>query len=525
MRSPSARHHPHAFMPGGPPSLASLREQQSKPCWLSSVEFFTWMNNIDTDQETAAPPTMPPNHPSNADISPILPMDTVSSTMSRLRFDDDASWEDASEGEDTSDPVSYKTSSHENPTTSISPSQSESTPKTSVPASTKPCSNTSRRSQRLANQPSVTYKPSPSVKSFRSAPSSMGTRSRTSKISKVSNHERGGMRKAAKCCSDTDIKVSADKMLVVPQAKHKVTCIADLKHLPRGPDTLEDPPRLTYPKLLHDLYDELEEISFNRSIIPQEAQHCPEVWAHLGINNSTEAEQLKIFSKQPSPLPPQKIQYEITSVMDYRWNHAVQFKLMDQAQKPFPHIAFEGVAQLQPDFKYIPMYGLQETQAKMIDFVFSWHPNAEEDKMMIEALLGTEHRSINHVVSNDPADREWPMVIPVETKRKDGDQNMALAQLTLWSMTYFLRLREGCEKNTVFTFPIPMLMVVGNRWILYFAIDDKDRTKIFEYGDIGHTRRLADAYRLLESLKALLRFVMKTWIPLYRKEVLGRPKA
>ncbi len=112
------------------------------------------------------------------------------------------------------------------------------------------------------------------------------------------------------------------------------------------------------------------------------------------------------------------------------------------------------------------------------------------------------------------------MVIPVETEEIVGNQAEALAQLTLWAMSLFRRLRCLSDEETSFPLPIPMLLVMGDQWFLYFAIDGSENTKVLDFGEIGYTSNIQHVYRLLASLKALFQFVQDLWVPEYRKKVL-----
>ena len=117
----------------------------------------------------------------------------------------------------------------------------------------------------------------------------------------------------------------------------------------------------------------------------------------------------------------------------------------------------------------------------------------------------------------------FPMVISIETKRSgggDGDFDKALVQVVLWAMSQFNRYRKIAGPNANFTFPIPMLVAAGAQWSLYFAIDGEQRTKVFQFGPIGRTTTLENSYKLLESLKEIMKFVMDIYVPHFVNEVL-----
>lgn len=150
-------------------------------------------------------------------------------------------------------------------------------------------------------------------------------------------------------------------------------------------------------------------------------------------------------------------------------------------------------------------------------------PACPDQALIQEFLVGQlGHESINHVVSEDPGYRCQLMVIPIETKRMRGNGIFALV---VWAMSLFRRWRVLFGEDTVFTFPLPMLLVVGDSWTLFFAVDDPEETKLYKFGETGTTETLVGVYKLLKALKAPLEWTMKTYVPLFRKEVLQRASA
>lgn len=64
-----------------------------------------------------------------------------------------------------------------------------------------------------------------------------------------------------------------------------------------------------------------------------------------------------------------------------------------------------------------------------------------------------------------------------------------------------------------------MLVAIRNEWWLYFALD-KEKMEIVKYGTLGYTERLNTTLKLLDRLKAVVKFVDKEVLPGYRAEVL-----
>ncbi|KAH6614802.1 hypothetical protein C7974DRAFT_54269 [Boeremia exigua] len=301
--------------------------------------------------------------------------------------------------------------------------------------------------------------------------------------------------------------------------------------MPRGAKLTEHPEIPDFPPLLHRLISELEKIRRRANFIPQEFKDSLEVRAHIKLVDDDDFNELTVFTKQPNHMEYFNLKLEFTNMMQVLvasrsmsnkgslencWNYSVHFKLLDQAQAAFANLVVEGVAQLKPQTQYLPT---ENTQPKLVDFAVRWQPG-DSDGGLIIRLLNPQHPSINHVISEDQDYRECPMVIPIETKRRNGDHAQGFAQLTLCAMALFKRLRHFSGEKSVVSLPIPMLMVLGDRWFLYFAIDGSENTKILSFGEIGDTSDLQKLYTLLKSIKALFRFVQYLRVPEYRKTVL-----
>jgi hypothetical protein len=86
-----------------------------------------------------------------------------------------------------------------------------------------------------------------------------------------------------------------------------------------------------------------------------------------------------------------------------------------------------------------------------------------------------------------------PIAVSIETKTPDGSVQEGKAQLSIWAAAHFERLRslakakrqgeQECvlddndveEKEEVISMPLPLVLISGSSWILYFAVDEADR--------------------------------------------------
>ena len=106
---------------------------------------------------------------------------------------------------------------------------------------------------------------------------------------------------------------------------------------------------------------------------------------------------------------------------------------------------------------------------------------------LIETLPGAPSPSFNQTCLGEVI--QTPIAVNVETKAEGGNQNEALAQLTVWIYAQYCRLRilvneAGCKGkrdgesdhfNTRFAMPVlPSLIAIGASWHVYFFWADSD---------------------------------------------------
>lgn len=501
-------------MLGSPPRLATLRQLRDEPCWVSDGDFHAWLRGVELGSESAAA-AMPSKPQERADDARVLSdFDTLADSVKSLELSDSTSWVNNSDR--TSEAVSYNSSEFGQPTNAAAAHSENlllgSLSDVSVKRSAK--IKALRIIQAATNEKgAVTVTSSSRANSLKSVSSSVGARSTSTKDYQMGREFHGFLHHRSGPPSDLTRRSTSSKSKSV-----SIHCISDLKRVPRGARPVDYPERSDYPQMMHDLISELEKTRRNANVIPQEFKNSPEVRAHLNLADNDDTIDFDCFTKQPSHLGNFELRFEFTNMiqilaasrsmsrrapLENCWNHSVHFKLFDQAQTSFADLVVEGVTQLKPQGQYLPT---EETRPKLVDFAVRWNPN-DTDRNLIIALLDDQHPSINHAISDDVDYRECPMIIPVETKRLNGGQVRALAQLTLWAMTLFRRLRQFFDEDYIFPLPIPMIMVIGDRWSLYFAIDGMKNTKILRFGELGVTSDLQSLYRLLHSLKTLLRFV------------------
>lgn len=73
----------------------------------------------------------------------------------------------------------------------------------------------------------------------------------------------------------------------------------------------------------------------------------------------------------------------------------------------------------------------------------------------------------------------------IETKTPDGSSQEGMAQLSVWAATHFERLRAlkksktailgESQKEEALSTALPLLLIQGSTWSLFFAVDGTDR--------------------------------------------------
>ncbi|KAH7110430.1 hypothetical protein B0J13DRAFT_462430 [Dactylonectria estremocensis] len=144
-------------------------------------------------------------------------------------------------------------------------------------------------------------------------------------------------------------------------------------------------------------------------------------------------------------------------------------------------------------------------------------------------------RSINHTDYAPLTLR--PVSVSIETKTPDGGTQEGKAQLAVWAATHFERLRalqsfkrrrgrnmqeDGCFNNEVWDLDdeiigmaLPLLLISGSRWRLFFALDQRDTIDVLETITIGDTDTLLGCYKVVAALRELAMWsetTFKSWL-------------
>ncbi|KAH7009297.1 uncharacterized protein B0I36DRAFT_402404, partial [Microdochium trichocladiopsis] len=110
-----------------------------------------------------------------------------------------------------------------------------------------------------------------------------------------------------------------------------------------------------------------------------------------------------------------------------------------------------------------------------------------------------------------------PLAISIETKTPEAGEGGALAQLAVWISCGHRRVPETLRLPS-----LPFLRVVGHAWTLGFAIDMGDKIALVDFPhEIGHTRTIVGAYRLLANLRRVVEWADGPYREWFGRVVLG----
>jgi hypothetical protein len=115
-------------------------------------------------------------------------------------------------------------------------------------------------------------------------------------------------------------------------------------------------------------------------------------------------------------------------------------------------------------------------QTKRVDYVITL--DDEDVRASVEQLVreevakGAAVTSVNHVESAFLRCR--PIAVSIETKTPEGGELHGRTQLSIWGAAHMMRLRALAETDEAQGLALPLVLVIGSRWIVYFLVDRGD---------------------------------------------------
>jgi hypothetical protein len=194
------------------------------------------------------------------------------------------------------------------------------------------------------------------------------------------------------------------------------------------------------------------------------------------------------------------------------WNENVHRPILNLAIQHIPAVGVEKVTRANIAKDFLPGTSAQPISlppdSKLIDYAMVLKPlehtkvNATRIGWFIDSL---EYRGFNQ--SPYYPLRTMPSGVFIETKVSSQKSNEAKAQLGMWLASWYGRISQfpcPAEENDILPPPvIPVLLVEGELWQLYFAFDTVSQYEVCGPINIGSTGDLDGAYRLLTVLRIL----------------------
>lgn len=205
------------------------------------------------------------------------------------------------------------------------------------------------------------------------------------------------------------------------------------------------------------------------------------------------------------------------NVSEPSWNARIHEPLLDAALTPFVGLVSHwDVTKAVMDKSYIPRHGSGlDFESKMVDFCLTLDDGAVLDAVK-QRLRSGNRKSINQ--TNYQPLRFRPIAISIETKTPDGSSQEAKAQLSVWTTAYIRRLRElagTSETASGLGITLPILIVRGSQWELFFIVDGKDCIDILTLPAISDMRSILDCYKVVALIRCLASWsatTFRTWL-------------
>ncbi|KAJ2992426.1 hypothetical protein NUW58_g2175 [Xylaria curta] len=194
------------------------------------------------------------------------------------------------------------------------------------------------------------------------------------------------------------------------------------------------------------------------------------------------------------------------------WNENVHRPILNLAIQHIPAVGVENVTRANIARDFLPGTSAQPISlppdSKLIDYAMVLRPlehtrvNATRISWFIDSL---EYRGFNQ--SPYYPLRTMPSGVFIETKVSSQKSNEAKAQLGMWLASWYGRISQfPCPAGGDDILPppiMPVLLVEGKSWQLYFAFDTVSQYEVCGPIEIGSTGDLDGAYRLLAVLRIL----------------------
>ncbi|KAJ8132200.1 hypothetical protein O1611_g1427 [Lasiodiplodia mahajangana] len=217
------------------------------------------------------------------------------------------------------------------------------------------------------------------------------------------------------------------------------------------------------------------------------------------------------------------------------WNENVHKPMLDLAVLYTPGVGVENITRANIAKEFLPPTSFHHLSlppdGKLIDYAMVLQPPRCDrvdpngsNKLTLERIADFVGRLEYESFSQTPYKPlvEMPSGIFIETKIAGGQKSdEAQTQLGVWLASWYGRVSKfpcvpAQTNNTILAAPVlPILIIEGGYWYLYFAFDRGSMYEVCGRVSIGSTNELSDAYRLLAVLRILAHWMateFTTWV-------------
>ena len=158
---------------------------------------------------------------------------------------------------------------------------------------------------------------------------------------------------------------------------------------------------------------------------------------------------------------------------------------------------------------------------RVIDYAITLKtPELQQAWRVLRPLDGTLVKSWNHTTLSHV--RERPIALNIETKAPSKSWTEAKPQIAIWMVAWPRRLERFQDSSSpllVEDFAVPLLIVQGHDWYALTMETDGRMIVFREKIDVGNTRNVFGAYKVLAALQYMAHWAETVWRPCFTQLV------
>ncbi|RMZ71903.1 Methyltransferase type 11 [Pyrenophora seminiperda CCB06] len=200
------------------------------------------------------------------------------------------------------------------------------------------------------------------------------------------------------------------------------------------------------------------------------------------------------------------------------WNELVHCQMLKLAVRNRDSFSYYNITTARINKELVPgnEYG-EILKSKMIDFAVTVGPPLIETKLVISRINASQHKLPRTINPSDYSPLRYePVVLGIETKSASGSSENGEVQLSVWAMAHFNRLRHLIQDPVTIT--LPLILITGAQWRLYFAVDSPSEIHLIDAMSLGNTDTLINCYTLLKALGLLLDWAEDNYVAWFLME-------